>query len=174
MAATSALTFAENIRRAVVGMLVPRADEDCSPQKGVNFCEMPAVSSKKVTWIIVGVVVGLFVFATAGILLFLHFRRQKQDKREDLEDRYQMSDYGLDEVPAARKTRADDGLKSHDGSPNPQGRRSRDPLHAGTEPKFHPGQLNGHLTPFDDGSSKAPSGNAAWPKRESSQQKPEV
>lgn len=75
------------------------------------------------------------------------------------------------------------GIKSQDGSPNPYGRRSRDPLHAGTEPKYQPGgggQLNGHLNPFDDsssfrsgnGSSYPPSVNPAWPKRESSQKPP--
>jgi hypothetical protein len=128
----------------------------------------------------------VIVVAILTVVLILHFRRRKHDRREDLEDRFQSSDYGLDELPGARKPRVVDspspGIKSQDGSPNPYGRRSRDPLHAGTEPKYQPGggQLNGHLNPFDDassfrsgnGSSYPPSVNPAWPKRESSQKPP--
>lgn len=96
-----------------------------------------------------------------------------------MEDRFHSADYGLDELPVGRKPRADDdGIQSHDGSPNPYGRRSREPLQAGAEPRYQPGQLNGHLNPFDDassfrsgnGSSHPPSVNQAWPKRDSSSQ----
>jgi hypothetical protein len=119
---------------------------------------------------------GVLVIATLSVLLFLHFRRRKRDKREDMEDRFQRSDYGLDEISPSRKPRPDDDdMKPQDGSPHGYGRRSRDPLQVGTEPRYHPGQSNGHLNPFDDassfrsGSSKPPSVNPAWPKRESSQ-----
>ncbi len=117
---------------------------------------------------------GVVLVATFAILIFLHLRRRKRDKREDMEDRYQRSDYGLDEMPAAGKPRPD-------VSPSGYGRRSRDPLQVGTEPKYPGGgQLNGHLNPFDDassfktgnGSSYPPSVDPQWPKRESSQQSP--
>jgi hypothetical protein len=84
-------------------------------------------------------------------------------------------------LPAAGRPRPDDDVKSHDGSPSGYGRRSRDPLQVGAEPKYPAtGHLNGHLNPFDDGSSSrsgngsplAPTVNPAWPKRESSQLKP--
>jgi hypothetical protein len=48
-------SFAANIIR-VLGALVRRED-DCHPQPNVNLCEKPAISSTKVTWIIVGVCV---------------------------------------------------------------------------------------------------------------------
>lgn len=123
---------------------------------------------------------GLLVTVTVSILLFFHFRRKKRDRREDLEDRFQNSDYGLDEVPVPGKTsrsRSDDEINSQDGSTAGYGRRSRDPLQIGSEPKYSaPGHLNGHSNPFDDepssrsGSGLSPqSANPAWPKRESSQ-----
>ncbi len=37
-------------------MLLSRADKNCTPQPGVDFCEKPSISSSAVTWIIVGVV----------------------------------------------------------------------------------------------------------------------
>lgn len=116
----------------------------------------------------------MLLVGVGSVLLYLHIRKTKRDKREDLEDRFQNSDYGLDEIPAGRKPRADDDDKSTGGSPSPSGygRRSRDPLQAGTEPKYNSrsGQLNGHLIPFDDGSSNG--SNPAWPKREGSQPSP--
>lgn len=157
---------AASIRRAVLGMLVSRAD-DCHPQPGVDLCEKPGISTTKVTWIIVGVALGLLVVGTILLLLFLHFRRKKQDKKEELEERFQNSDYGLDELPAGRRPRPDDEIKSNDGSPSGYGRRSRDPLQVGTEPKYQGGQSNGHLNPFDDATS---AGSGQWPKRDSSSQ----
>jgi hypothetical protein len=56
-AAAATHSFATNFRRAVVDMLVRRADDtDCHPQPNVDFCEKPGASSKTTTWIIVGVV----------------------------------------------------------------------------------------------------------------------
>ncbi len=125
---------------------------------------------------------GVLLAATCTVLVILHFRRKKKDRREDMQDRFQSSDYGLDEIPSGRKPRPDDdGIVSQDGSPNPYGRRSREPLQRGTEPRYQLGShLNGHLNPFDDassfrsgnGSSNTPSvSQQQWPKRESSQQK---
>ncbi|KAL2193792.1 hypothetical protein P885DRAFT_80802 [Corynascus similis CBS 632.67] len=176
---TSPGSFAASIRREVVDLLVRRKDEDCHPEGGIDRCQKPWVSSK-VTWIVVGVLAGLLATVTVSILLFFHFRRKKRDRREDLEDRFQNSDYGLDEVPVPGKTsrsRSDDEINSQDGSTAGYGRRSRDPLQIGSEPKYPaPGHLNGHSNPFDDepssrsGSGLSPqSANPAWPKRESSQ-----
>lgn len=117
------------------------------------------------------------VVVTLSVLIMLHFRRRRQDKREDLNDRYQMSDYGLDELPGSRKPRPDDDAQwSQDGSSTGYGRRSREPLQAGSEPKYHGGRSNGHLNPFDDGrsitsgngSSYPPSVDHQWPKRDNS------
>ncbi|KAK4132664.1 hypothetical protein BT67DRAFT_443561 [Trichocladium antarcticum] len=93
-----------------------------------------------------------------------------------MDERYQRSDYGLDEMPGHGKPRPD-------VSPSGYGRRSRDPLQVGTEPKYPGagGQLNGYLDPFgvDDAPSRktdsapaySPSVDPQWPKRESSQKK---
>lgn len=121
---------------------------------------------------------GLLIIGSLTVLTFFHFRRKKRDRREDMEDRFAGLDYGLDDMPnaaAAKKPRPD-------MSPAGYGRRSRDPLDAGTEPKYHHdgpgGRQNGHLNPFDDGvslktgngSSYPPStADPQWPKRDSSQ-----
>jgi hypothetical protein len=108
---------------------------------------------------------GLLVLVTCGILIFFHLRRTKRDAREDVEDRFQSSDYGLDEVPPGRKPRADDDeTGSHDGSSNGSSRRHHDPLHPGV------GQMNGHSNQFDDASSTGSS--QAWPRREGSKPSP--
>lgn len=123
---------------------------------------------------------GLLVVATSSVLLFFHFRRRRREKGEDMEDRFHRADYGLDELPVVGKPQPGHGMRSQDRSPSGYGRRSRDPLQVGSEPKYPPpGQINGHLSAFDDGassrsgngSSYPPSVNPAWPKRESSQLK---
>ncbi|KAL2260521.1 hypothetical protein VTK26DRAFT_5432 [Humicola hyalothermophila] len=169
-----AQSFATSIRRAVTDVLLRREDKDCHPQPGVNLCEKPRISSTTITWIVVGTALGLLVVGSLSVLIFLHLRRKKRDKREDMEDRFAGLDYGLDDIPGgtARKHRPD-------VSPNGYGRRSRDPLDAGAEPKYQNpggGRLNGHLNPFDDGvsertangSSYPPSVDQQWPKRETS------
>ena len=97
--------------------------------------------------------------ATSLVVLYFHFRRRKREKSEDVEDRHYRADYGLDELPVAGKPRPDQDMRSPDRSPS--GRRSRDPLQVGSEPKYPPpGQLNGHLSAFDDGASSR-SGNGS-------------
>lgn len=77
--------------------------------------------------------------------------------REDMEDRFQMSDYGLEEPSAAaRKPRKD-------VSPYGDGRRSRDPLHAGAEPQYHGSHSNGRLDPFDDTASSKSGNGSSYP-----------
>ncbi|AEO68288.1 uncharacterized protein THITE_2145469 [Thermothielavioides terrestris NRRL 8126] len=155
-------SFATNVRRAV-GTLLGRDHKDCSPEPGINLCEKPVISSTSVTWIIVGAALGAVVLGTLAVLVFLHFRRRKRDKREDMEDRFQMSDYGLDDVPSSGKPRRDDEAKwSNDGSSG-FGRRSREPLQAGTEPKYHGGQSDGHLNPFDDAASVRSGSGSSYP-----------
>lgn len=162
-------------KRAVAAFLVGREDDKCSPQPGINLCEKPSVSTVNVTWIVVGTVLGVLAASTLGIILFFHFRRQKRDKQEDQDDRFQMSDYGLDEVPGKKSSgsarRNNDPRPSPDGSPSGYGRRSRDPLDAPREPKYTASQLNGHLSPnpFDDAVA-AGSQSQQWPKRDSSHQ----
>ncbi|KAK5662147.1 hypothetical protein OQA88_8052 [Cercophora sp. LCS_1] len=140
-------------RASSLAQLVGR-EEECKSPQGVNLCEKPAVSTQKVTWIVVGVVLGLFVFGTLSVLLFFHLKKKKRDERDDIEDQFQMSDYGLDDPVSARAKK-------------PQGpqRLSFDDL-----PK--PGQPNRNLqanNPFDDTQSvRSHDGlnpKQAWPKR---------
>ncbi|KAK4225441.1 hypothetical protein QBC38DRAFT_264639 [Podospora fimiseda] len=160
--ATSMHQVATKFKRAVAEMLSKREDDkECSPQPGINLCEKPGISSSAITWIIVGVVIGVLVVVTLCILLFLHLRRKKRDKQEDMSDRFQMSDYGLDEVPTSKKGRQNNNPRpSPTPSPGGSPRRSRDPLQAATEPKYPAAHLDPN--PFDE--------NGNFPKREISQQ----
>ncbi|KAK0721242.1 hypothetical protein B0T21DRAFT_294539 [Apiosordaria backusii] len=161
---------AAGFKRAVAAMLLPREDE-CSPQPGINLCEKPGISTASVTWIVVGSVFGALIVGTLSVLAFLHRRKKKRDAREDRSDRFQMSDYGLDDVPSKKRSRANDSDSkfSPEGSPSGFGRRSRDPLDAPKEVKLTAAQLNGHLNPFDDVGA---GGNNQWPKRDSSRGSP--
>lgn len=195
-------SFTSTAKRTV-GLLVGREDKDCHPQPDVDLCARPWISSKELTWIIVGVVLyvlgspflpmrdmdnetnttfysGLILIITVSLLLFFHFRRKRREKSEDMEDRFQMADYGLDEVPPVAAGRKEGTTSSSNGSPVGFGRRSREPLQMGSEPKYpQPGHLHDdHLAPFDDISSQSgdkgsypPSHNPARSKRESSQPK---
>ncbi|KAK4186952.1 hypothetical protein QBC35DRAFT_251961 [Podospora australis] len=177
-AATIDWSAARSFKRAVAALLVGREDDKCSPQPGINLCEKPSISSVNVTWIVVGTVLGVLAVSTIAILLFFHIRRQKRDKKEDETDRFQMSDYGLDEVPSGKSRvgggggarRNDEPRPSPDGSPSGYGRRSRDPLDAPREPKYMASQLNGHLNPnpFDDAVAAAAGPQNQWPKRDTS------
>jgi hypothetical protein len=125
---------------------------------------------------------GLLLTGTGSVLLFLHFRKTKRDKREDLEDRFHRADYGLDELPPSGKPPADDDLTDAGStggysSSRPGRSPSRNPLQSGAEPKY--GNRNGggsstHLNPFDDASSMRSSNGSthAWPKREGHQPSP--
>ncbi|KAK4143458.1 uncharacterized protein C8A04DRAFT_37461 [Dichotomopilus funicola] len=153
-------------------------DKDCHPQPDVDLCARPWISSQQITWIIVGVVLGLVLVVTGSLLLYFHLRRKRREKSEDMEDRFQMADYGLDEVPAVGAGRKEGTTSSSNGSPVGFGRRSREPLQTGSEPKYPPpGHLHdSHLAPFDELSSQSgdkgsypPSHNPTRSQRESSQ-----
>lgn len=97
--------------------------------------------------------------------MFFHMKKRKAEKREDVEDQFQMSDYGLDDGPASR----------HKKPQGPQ-RLSFDDLPQPGQPQN--GKLNPN--PFSDDAmsvrsverlnSSAP--NQQWPKRQSSQNLP--
>ncbi|KAL1836584.1 hypothetical protein VTJ49DRAFT_4898 [Mycothermus thermophilus] len=149
--------FATTVRRSFARMLLRREDE-CHPQPGIDLCEKPSVSSVQTTWIIVGTVLGLLLVVTGSVLIFLHIRKTKRDKREDVEDRFHRADYGLDDLPSSRKPPADDDMTDSSSAMGYGNRpRSRDPLQGGAEPKYQNGQNGGgrgrQLNPFDDTSS---------------------
>ncbi|KAK0663433.1 hypothetical protein QBC41DRAFT_234490 [Cercophora samala] len=163
---------AANLKRAIAAMLLPREDDrECRPQENINLCEKPGISTAKITWIVVGSVFGALIICTLSVLAFLHRRKKKRDAREDKSDRFQASDYGLDDVPSNKRSRANDSDSkfSPEGSPSGIGRRSRDPLDAPKEAKLSAAQLNDHLSPFDD---LGAGGNNQWPKRDSSRGSP--
>ncbi|EGS22364.1 uncharacterized protein CTHT_0018900 [Thermochaetoides thermophila DSM 1495] len=165
-------SFATGLRHAIGHSLGRRKDDECHPQPGVDLCEKPAISSNSTTWVIVGVIVGSLIFLALSILVVLHFRRRRQDKREDMEERFQPSDYGLDDIPSTTRKKhfaasADD--VSTTTSPAGYPRRSRDPLQSATDLKSPPpgyhgnGNGNGYLNPFDDASSFRSGTGSSYP-----------
>ena len=91
-----------------------------------------------------------------GVLLFFHLKRQKQDKREDMNDQFQMSDYGLDEVPGMKRKsgpRRTPSKLSLEGSPYDPARMSHDPLRSARD--LPPGHLNPFMSSDDDTSIRA-------------------
>jgi len=115
---------------------------------------------------------GSLIFLALSILVVLHFRRRRQDKREDMEERFQPSDYGLDDIPSTTRKKqfaasADD--ISTATSPSGHPRRSRDPLQSAIDLKSPPpghhgnGYGNGYLNPFDDASSFRSGTGSSYP-----------
>jgi len=140
---------------AILGHLVARADDDVDCKASPHLCEKPAVSSTTMTYAIVGSVLGLLIISTVSIMLYFHLKRRKREKSEDLEDQFQMSDYGLDDGPVAGRSR---GPK-----PPTSQRLSFDDLP-------QPGMPKRTANPFDDTMSdrSADDRNPAhpsWPKR---------
>jgi hypothetical protein len=88
-------------------------------------------------------------------MLFFHLKKHRREKREDLEDQFQMSDYGLDDRPVAGRSRK--------SKPPTSQRLSFDDLP-------QPGVPKRTANPFDDALSErsAEDRNPAhptWPKR---------
>lgn len=125
----------------MVSHLIAREDDPEVCKESPHKCEKPAVSSQTVTIAIVATVLGLLVVSTLSIMVFFHLKKRSREKREDLEDQFQMSDYGLEDRPMpgrARKppTQASQRLSFDDlpqpGKPQPnpfddtQSERSRD------------------------------------------------
>lgn len=140
--------------RNIYSRIVSREEKECHPAPGVDVCKKPAIANQSTTWIIVGVIAGVLVFSTIGVLLFLHRRKTKRDKREDIEDQFQMSDYGLDDVPGAVVRPPPKGAEqrlSMDDLPRPGGVRT--------------GHMNPFVSPVDDDSMK---GGPKWPTRQDS------
>ncbi|KAK3952338.1 hypothetical protein QBC32DRAFT_144766 [Pseudoneurospora amorphoporcata] len=81
-------------------------DPNCMPQPGVNLCEKPAEATSKVTWAVVGSVLGFVAATTIIVAYILHLRRKKVHQMEDQNDPFQMSDYGFDEAAAAEAARS--------------------------------------------------------------------
>lgn len=88
-------------------------------------------------------------------MLFFHLKKGRREKREDLEDQFQMSDYGLDEGPMAARPRT--------AKPPTSQRLSFDDLP-------QPGMASRTANPFDDalsersGDDRNPA-HPTWPKR---------
>ncbi|KAK1765032.1 hypothetical protein QBC33DRAFT_180124 [Phialemonium atrogriseum] len=70
------------------------AREDCVNNANTNTCEKPAASSKLTIAIVVGIG-ALFALVTVIVLVYLHFRRRRLDRREDALD-HELSDYDDD------------------------------------------------------------------------------
>jgi hypothetical protein len=137
-------------RAATVFNHVLRRAECVATAENPGLCEKPAISTQSVTWIIVGVIIGLLVTVTLSVMLFFHLKKKKRDRQEDVADQFDMSDYGLGDNNSRRKP------------PGPA-RLSFDDL-----PR--PGPPSGGGNPFSDDSTPNRSaeglnGKQAWPKR---------
>lgn len=86
----------EAIHQLLNRALLQRDDSCSEDDGGVNRCKKPAIASQGTTWIIVGVIVGIILVGALSVLLFLHIKTKRRNEREDLEDRFQMADYGLE------------------------------------------------------------------------------
>lgn len=88
-------------------------------------------------------------------MLFFHLKKGRREKREDLEDQFQMSDYGLDDGPMTGQPK--------NAKPPPTQRLSFDDLP-------QPGMPSRTANPFDDalsersGDDRNPA-HPTWPKR---------
>ncbi|CAN8104908.1 unnamed protein product [Discula destructiva] len=68
--------------------------------------------------------VGVFLFLIVlSVLFFLHLRRTKQDKAELENDPHELSDYGIDEIPSAKKGGAKGGSNNLSAPSVPQQKR---------------------------------------------------
>jgi len=112
------------------------AGKECVPTpENPGLCEKPAISTQSVTWIIVGVIIGLLVTVTLSVMLYFHLKKRKRDSLEDRADQYDAEDYGLGAVSSRRK-------------PQGQARLSFDDL-----PRLGPPAATGGRNPFSDAST---------------------
>ncbi|KAI8948612.1 hypothetical protein F4801DRAFT_581251 [Xylaria longipes] len=76
--------------------LIVRDDDDakCHPRPNIDLCEKPA-SSDKTTPITIGVIVGIIVVGTLGVLTFFHLRRKRADEKEWPKNNQELEDYGI-------------------------------------------------------------------------------
>ncbi|KUI71901.1 hypothetical protein VM1G_07513 [Cytospora mali] len=84
--------------RIARSMLQPR----CVSNQHINTCEKPAQSTNENLGLMVAAGVVAFVIVII-ILVMLHFRRNRREREEFANDHHELSDYGLDEVPATKK-----------------------------------------------------------------------
>ncbi|KAM7186825.1 hypothetical protein V8F33_011583 [Rhypophila sp. PSN 637] len=147
--------------------------DGCPVIDGVERCTKPTIASQGTTWIIVGVIVGIIVVGAFSVLIFLHIKNKRRNEREDLEDRFQMADYGLEpptgsskvaQIPGSgpRKLSLDDSLGTN-------GR----PSEAMSQTKRASGLPRGYVNPFvspadDSASIKSIDLNPKWPSRSDS------
>ncbi|KAJ9133409.1 hypothetical protein NKR23_g10790 [Pleurostoma richardsiae] len=88
--------------RSLAASLYRRASDSskCDPDNSsINLCEKPADSNSE-TWLIVSLAFGVLVLGTVCALVFLHFRRLRRDKREEMSPQ-ELEEYGLDLPPPA-------------------------------------------------------------------------
>lgn len=115
---------------------------------------------------------GIILFGALSVLLFLHIKNKRRNEREDLEDRFQMADYGLEpptgsaQIAPMRgngkpKLSLDDSLGTN-GRPSEATSQKR----ASNLPR---GYVNPFVSPADDSASiKSIDLNPKWPSRSDS------
>lgn len=73
----------------------------CVSNAQMNTCEKPAQSTNENLGVMVGGGVIAFIVVII-ILVLLHFRRNRREVEEFANDRHELADYGLDDVPAKK------------------------------------------------------------------------
>ncbi|ROW02399.1 hypothetical protein VMCG_06071 [Cytospora schulzeri] len=73
----------------------------CVSNAQMNTCEKPAQSTNENLGVMVAGGVIAFI-AVIVVLIMLHLRRNRREMAEFANDRHELSDYGLDEVPVKR------------------------------------------------------------------------
>ncbi|KAJ0114460.1 hypothetical protein J7T55_010850 [Diaporthe amygdali] len=102
MATTSTSTSHSLLRRgARIARSVLTSRKECVENSQVNTCEKPSMSTDATIGIMVAVGVVALV-AVFGVLVMLHLRAQRNAKAEFANDHHDLSDYGLDEIPAKK------------------------------------------------------------------------
>ncbi|KAI0126218.1 hypothetical protein BJ170DRAFT_463973 [Xylariales sp. AK1849] len=76
------------------------ARDDCTNSAGGDSCEVPA-DQDRIEKIVIGVICGVVLIGLFGVLIYLHTRRQRRDKREWTKDPQELDDYGLGREPAS-------------------------------------------------------------------------
>ncbi|KAJ4423235.1 hypothetical protein N0V82_002096 [Gnomoniopsis sp. IMI 355080] len=109
MATTTTTSVSGSLLKRGARMARSLVARKCIQSETIDTCEKPAASANTIIGVLIGVGVLIFIIVMS-VLFFLHRRRQKLDKAELANDPHELSDYGLDEIPATKKGASSNNL----------------------------------------------------------------